>query len=179
MLATNIRYASPLCSFLAIIGSTNLAIQVFAEVKDNLVKLASDKFGHLLVVAFLEHGLTYMKEELVTALSNKVVELSCDPYGHIVIVSCIKNTTDHYQLVIMENICKVSDNRADTHMARLVGDKYGHKVVLVILELSRNRQIHDTIKTAILVKQEEVMGTDYGRVVLDVMRTKFRGNYID
>ena len=144
--------------------------------KDKLVKLASDKFCHLMVITFLEHGLTDIKEEVVIALSNKVVELSRDPYGHTVIVSCIKNTSDQEQLIIMENICKVSDNKADTHMVRLVGDKYGHKVVLLMLELSRYRQIHDTIRTAILVKQEEVMDTDYGRMVLDIMRTKFRGN---
>ena len=57
---------------------------------------------------------------------------------------------------------------------RLARDQYGQMVVLTMLEVSRYNQIHNTLRTAILVKQEEVAGTEFGREVIKTMRTKYR-----
>jgi hypothetical protein len=46
--------------------------------------------------------------------------------------------------------------------------------VLTMLEVSRQKQIHYTLRTAILVRQEEVAGTEFGREVIKTMRTKYR-----
>ena len=57
---------------------------------------------------------------------------------------------------------------------RLARDQYGQMVVLTMLEVSRYNQIHNTLRTAILVSQEEVAGTEFGREVIKTMRTKYR-----
>ena len=170
LLATNIRYVAALCSFVARIGPFHLARQVLGEVEDELVTLSYDKFGHQLVRVFLKHGQADVQEQVVISLSSQVVDLSCHPHGHSVIVSCIKNSSDQQQIVLMEIIC----NMANTPMVRLAKDQYGHKVVLAMLEVSRHRQILNTLRSAVLVKQEEVMGTDFGREVVTTMRTKYR-----
>ena len=59
-------------------------------------------------------------------------------------------------------------------MVRLAGDQYGYMVVLTMLVMSRHKQIHNTLRIAILVKQEEVAGTEFGREVIKTMRTKYR-----
>ena len=131
--------------------------------------LSYDIYGHQLVEVFLEHGQTDMQEQVVISLSSQVVELDCHPSGHSVIVKCIKTSSDQHQLVLIENIYK-----EDTAVVRLARDQYGHMVVLTMLEVSRHKQIHNTLRTAILVKQEEVAGTEFGREVIKTMRTKYR-----
>ena len=56
-------------------------------------------------------------------------------------------------------------------MVRLARDQYGHLVVLTMLEVSRH--IHNTLRTAILVRQVEVAGTEFGREVIKIMKTKY------
>ena len=58
-------------------------------------------------------------------------------------------------------------------MVRLARDQYGHMVVLTMLEVSRHKQIHNTLRTAILVRQVEVAGTEFGREVIKIMKTKY------
>ena len=84
----------------------------------------------------------------------------------LVIVKCIKTSSDQHQLVLIENICK-----EDTAMVRLARDQYGHMVVLTMLEVSRH--IHNTLRTAILVRQVEVAGTEFGREVIKIMKTNY------
>ena len=103
---------------------------------------------------------------MVISLSSQVVELACHPSGHSVIVKCIKTSSDQHQLVLLENICK-----EDTAMVRLARDQYGHMGVLTMLEVSRH--IHNTLRTAILVRQVEVAGTEFGREVIKIMKTKY------
>ena len=113
----------------------------------------------------LEHGLTDMQEQ--------VVELARHPSGHSVVMNCIKTSSDQHQIVQMENIFK-----KDTAMVRLAKDQYGYMVVLTMLEVStsRHKQFHKTLRTAILVGQEEVAGTEFGREVIKIMRTKYRAS---
>ena len=42
-------------------------------------------------------------------------------------------------------------------MVRLARDQYGHMVVLTMLEVFRHKQNHNTLRTAILVRQVEVL----------------------
>ena len=84
-------------------------------------------------------------------------------------MNCIKTSSDQHQIVQMENIFK-----KDTAMVRLAKDQYGYMVVLTMLEVSRHKQFHKTLRTAILVRQEEVAGTEFGREVIKIMRTKYR-----
>ena len=83
-----------------------------------------------------------------------------------VVMNCIKTSSDQHQIVQMENIFK-----KDTAMVRLAKDQYGYMVVLTMLEVSRHKQFHKTLRTAILVRQEEVAGTEFGREVIKTMRT--------
>jgi hypothetical protein len=57
-------------------------------------------------------------------------------------------------------------------MVRLARDQYGHMVVLTMLEMFRHKQIHNTLRTAILVRQVEVAGTEFGRKLIKNMKTK-------
>ena len=111
----------------------------------------------------LEHGLTDVQEQ--------VVELARHPSGHSVVMNCIKTSSDQHQIVQMENIFT-----KDTAMVRLAKDQYGYMVVLTMLEVTRHKQFHKTLRTAILVRQEEVAGTEFGREVIKIMRTKYRAS---
>ena len=42
-----------------------------------------------------------------------------------------------------------------------------------MLEASRHKQIHNTLRTAILVRQVEVAGTEFGRKLIKIMKTKY------
>ena len=117
-----------------------------------------------------------MQEQVVISLSSQVVELACHPSGHSVIVKCVKSSSDQHQLVFMEKICKTGGNKADTPVVRLARDQFGHMVVLAMLEVSQHKQIHNTLRTAILVKQEEIAGTEFGRKVIQIMRTEYRAS---
>ena len=44
------------------------------------------------------------------------------------------------------------------------------------MEVSRHMKIHNTLRTVILVRQEEVAGTEFGRQVIKIMRTKYRAS---
>ena len=88
-----------------------------------------------------------------------------------VVMNCNKTSSNQYQIVLLENICK-----KDTAMVRLAKDQYGYMVVLTMLEVSRHKQFHKTLRTAILVRQEEVAGTEFGREVIKIMRTKYRAS---
>jgi hypothetical protein len=79
-------------------------------------------------------------------------------------VKCIRTSSDQHQLVLIEKICK-----KDTAMVRLARDQYGHMVVVTMLEVSRHKQIRNTLRTAILVRQVEVAGTEFGREVIKIM----------
>ena len=79
-----------------------------------------------------------------------------------------QTSSDQHQLVHIENICK-----EDTAMMRLARDQYGHMVVLTMLEVFRHKQNHNTLRTAILVRQVEVAGTEFGREVIKIMKTKY------
>ena len=113
---------------------------------------------------FLEHGQTDVQEQVVISLSSQVVEHDCHPSGHLVIVKCIKISSDQHLLVHIENICKET-----TAMVRLARDQYGHMVVLTML--FRTKQNHNTLRTAILVRQ--VAGTEFGREVIKIMKTMY------
>jgi hypothetical protein len=162
---SNIKYVATLCSFFSRIRYSNLARQVLGEVEEQLVTLSYDKNGYQLMEMFLEHGQTDVQEQAVISLSSQVVEFACHPSEHSVIVKCIKTSSEQPQLVLIEIICK-----EDTAMVRLARDQYRHMVVLTMLEVSRHKQIHNT---AILVRQVEVSGTEFGMEVIKIMKTKY------
>ena len=101
-------------------------------------------------------------------MAGQVEELACHPSEHSVMVKCIKTSSDQHQHVFIENICK-----KDTAVVRLTRDQYGHMVVLTMLKVSRHKQIHSTLRTPILVRQEEV-AIEFGREVIKIMKTKYR-----
>lgn len=160
MLATNIQYVATLCSFSSRIRATN---------QQQLVTLSYNRYGHQLVEVILGNGQTVVQEQVVISMAGQVEELACHPSVHSVMVKCIKTSSDQHQHVFIENICK-----KDTAVVRLTRDQYGHMVVLTMLEVSRHKQIHSTLRTAILVRQEEVAGIEFGREVIKIMRTKYR-----
>ena len=102
-------------------------------------------------------------------MAGKVEELACHPSVHSVMVKYVKTSSDKHQHFFIESICK-----KNTAVVRLTRDQYGHMVVLTMLKVSRHKQIRSTLRTAILVRQEEVAGIEFGREVIKIMRTKSR-----
>ena len=99
-------------------------------------------------------------------MQEQVLELARHLSGHSIVMNCIETSSDQHQIVQMENIFK-----KDTAIVRLAKDQYRYMGVLTMLEVSRPKHFHKTLRTAIFVRQEEVAGTEFGREVIKIMRS--------
>ena len=194
-LACHIGHYKPVRALLVRLVNTEIFPDILQEI--DLVQLSCDKFGHHITIALLECVAEDVKEKLIKEFRGKIAELSVDPVCHSVIVACIKSGSAKQQSVIIEEVCTVSSRQADMDLAKLLTDKYGHAVVLTMLEVSRHKQIHNVLKgmrrlslvlkitfiltASILCKQDEVTGNQFANEVYKAIKTEFHtksaGNY--
>ena len=99
--------------------------------------------------------------------------LSMHPVCHAVIVTALEEGTAATQAAYIEEVCTVSNNKADMDVIRLTKDRFGHLVVLAMLKVSRHKQVHKLIKASILCKQEDVVENEFFALVLKKIKAEF------
>ena len=87
-----------------------------------------------------------VKDELIKSFQGKMAALPMDPVCSSVIVAAIKSGSTKQQAELIEEVCTVSYKQADMDVVKLITDRFGHQVVLVMLEVSRHKHIHNVLK---------------------------------
>ena len=103
------------------------------------------------------------------------------PVSHKVVVAAIIQGTVKQQAAFIEEVCTVTSKKADMDVIKLSQDRYGHEVVIAMLNVSRHKQVHNILKASILCKQEESPVNEFAAKVVKAIKTEFHaklvGNY--
>ena len=143
-LACHIGHYKPVRALLLHLVNTEVFSDILQEI--DLVEMSCDRFGHHITIALLESVPGAVKDELIKSFQGKIAALSVDPVCYSVIVACIRSGSAKQQAELIEEVCTVSSKQADMDVAKLIYDRFGHEVVLVMLEVSRHKHIHNVLK---------------------------------
>ena len=197
-LACHIGHYKPIRALILHLVNTEVFSDILQEI--DLVEMSCDRFGHHITIALLESVPDAVKDELIKAFRGKIAALSVDPVCSSVVVACIKSGSTKQQAELIEEVCTVSSKQADMQVAKLINDRFGHEVVLVMLEVSRHKHIHNVLKgkiiipriipfmynvhnlsASVLCKQEEIQLNVFAMKVYKAIKTEFHtkisGNY--
>ena len=155
------------------ITTTDFFPEILPELEQELISLACNRFGHIVVMSLLEKSPSDIKSKLIENFQGRLEELSCHPVCHAVIVAVVQAAFTGQQAALIEEVCTVSSNAADMAVIRLTKDKFGHVVVLAMLKISQHKQVHNLLKASILCKQEELVGNEWARKVMKTIKTEF------
>lgn len=172
-LSCNIRYYRPIRDLLSRITTTDFFPEILPELEQELISLACNRFGHIVVMSLLEKSPSDIKSKLIENFQGRLEELSCHPVCHAVIVAVVQAAFTGQQAALIEEVCTVSSKKADMAVIRLTKDKFGHVVVLAMLKISQHKQVHNLLKASILCKQEELVGNEWARKVMKTIKTEF------
>ena len=180
-LSCHIRHYKPVRALLVSLVNTDSFTEILPEVEQELIYLACNKFGHFVVSALMENSPPTIKTSLIGAFSGQIAELSTHQVCHAVIVTAIQEGTDSLQAAFIEEVCTVSNNQAEMAVNKLTKDRYGHVVVLAMLQVSRHKQVHNLLKASILCKQDDLLENEFNTKVFKTIKTEFHnrlsGNY--
>ena len=143
-LACHIGHYKPVRALILKLVNTEVFSDILQEM--NLVKMSSDRFGHHITIALLDSVPGAVKDDLIQSFQGEIARLSMDPVCSSVIVAAIKAGSTKQQANLIEEVCTVATRQADMDVARLVTDRFGHEVVLAMLEVSRHKHIHNVLK---------------------------------
>ena len=143
-LACHIGHYKPVRALILKLVNTEVFTDILQEL--DLVKMSSDRFGHHITIALLDSVPGAVKDYLIQSFQGEIARLSMDPVCSSVIVAAIKAGSTKQQANLIEEVCTVATRQADMDVARLVMDRFGHEVVLAMLEVSRHKHIHNVLK---------------------------------
>ena len=143
-LACHIGHYKPVRALILHLVNTEVFSDILQEI--DLVEMSCDRFGHHITIALLESVPGVVKDELIKSFQGKIAGLSVDPVCSSVIVAAIKSGSTKQQAELIEEVCTVSSKQADMDVVKLITDRFGHEVVLVMLEVSRHKHIHNVLK---------------------------------
>ena len=144
VLACHVAHYKPIRALILRLVNTDVFSDILQEI--NLMEMSCNRFGHHIIIALLESAPDAVKDELIKSFQGKIAALAVDPVCSSVIVACIKAGSTKQQAEIIEEVCTVSSKQADMDVVKLINDRFGHEVVLVMLEVSRHKQIHNLLK---------------------------------
>ena len=180
-LACNICHYKPLRSLLVKLVTNDCFEDIFIEVKENLISLSCDKYGHHVVIGLLESVSDVLKQEMIAMFQGRILQLSLDPVCYSVIVAAMKQGSSHQQGEMIEEVCRETYKQAEMEIITLAQDRHGHQVVLAMLSGTRHKHIHNILKASILCKQEELLENEYAARVFKAIKMEFHnklaGNY--
>ena len=145
-LACHVGHYKPVRALILHLVNTEVFSDILQEI--DLVEMSCDRFGHHITIALLESVPGAVKDELIKSFQGKMAALSVDPVCSSVIVAAIKSGSTKQQAELIEEVCTVSSKQADMDVMKLINDRFGHQVVLVMLEVSRHKHIHNVLKGA-------------------------------
>ena len=172
-LSCNIRYYRPIRDLLSRIATTDFFSEILPELEQELISLACNRFGHIVVMSLLERAPSDIQRKLIEIFQGHLEELSCHSVCHAVIVAVVEAAYSEQQAALIEEVCTVSNKKADMAVIRLTKDKFGHLVVLAMLKISQHKQVHNLLKASILCKQEELVGNEWASKVMKTIKTEF------
>ena len=194
-LACHVGHYKPVRALILQLVNTEVFSDILQEI--DLVEMSCDRFGHHITIALLESVPHAVKDELIKSFQGKIAALSVDPVCSSVIVACVRSGSAKQQAELIEEVCTVSSKQADMDVAKLIHDRFGHEVVLVMLEVSRHKHIHNVLKgdiipiqnqnipvnisASVLCKHEEILENEFALKVYKAIKTEFHakisGNY--
>ena len=195
-LACHVGHYKPVRALILQLVNTEVFSDILQEI--DLVALSCDRFGHHITIALLERAPHAVKDELIKSFKGKIAALSVNPVCYSVIVACIKSGSAKQQAELIEEVCTVSTKQADMDVTKMIYDRFGHEVVLVMLEVSRHKHIHNVLKgiiikffttqnipvnisASVLCKHEEIQENEFAKKVYKSIKTEYHtkisGNY--
>jgi len=118
-LSCNIRYYRPIRDLLSRITTTDFFPEILPELEQELISLACNKFGHIVVMSLLERSPSDIQRKLIENFQGHLEELSCHPVCHNVIVAVVEAAYSEQQASLIEEVCTVSSKKADMAVIRL------------------------------------------------------------
>ena len=134
-LATHVRHYRPVRALLARVATTDCFLEVLPELEEDLASLASDRFGHIIVISLLETAPPSIRERMIATFQGRVAALACHPVSHSVVVAAVGAASPSLLAAMIEEVCTVTTGQADMAVIPLTRDRQGHTVVLAMLQV--------------------------------------------
>ena len=101
---------------------------------------------------------------------GRIRKFSVNEFSCKVVETAVKYGTNHQMQCWIEEICFLDANEVDAPVLSLAKHEFGHKVVIVMLHVLRNKQVHRELKSSILFKQEDLLLNQYGQKILKLIK---------
>ena len=111
------------------------------QLEPYLLVLALHKFGRFVVEALVQSSVDTVRETVTRMLEGRVADWSQNPTAHIVVEAAVRHGQVQQQKQWIEEVCRVGASQVEKPVVGMCKNKFGHKVVQAMLEVSIKRQV--------------------------------------
>merc|ERR1712080_232765 len=111
-----------------------------------LSELVEHKFGWSIVEALTRSSREYIREIVSRLIGGKIKKLAANEVSCKILETAVRYGTSHQQQCWIEEVCSVDANESEKPVSWLAKHQFGYKVVVAMLQVSANKQIHGDLK---------------------------------